>query len=45
MTIPEHLSWEIRQGNCVAFIGAGFSAAAAPHGDLNLRSVVPNDAR
>ena len=34
-SIPSRLVNEIRAGNCVAFVGAGFSAAAVP-GWVNL---------
>ena len=34
--IPRHLLDEIRQGNCVAFVGAGFSAPAVPDWDTLL---------
>ncbi|MCJ7781264.1 MAG: hypothetical protein MUQ27_10615 [Acidimicrobiia bacterium] len=29
-SIPKHLVKEIHAGNCVAFVGAGFSAAGVP---------------
>jgi hypothetical protein len=34
--VPRHLIEEIRQGNCVAFVGAGFSAPAVPDWDTLL---------
>ncbi|SVE04273.1 uncharacterized protein METZ01_LOCUS457127, partial [marine metagenome] len=34
--IPDHLIREIRQGKCVAFVGAGFSAPAVPDWDTLL---------
>jgi len=37
--IPNHLIREIRQGNCVAFIGAGFSAPAVPDWDTLLSRI------
>ena len=37
--IPNHLIQEIRQGNCVAFIGAGFSAPAVPDWDTLLSRI------
>jgi CheY-like chemotaxis protein len=47
--IPPHLIDEIRAGNCVAFVGAGFSAAGVPAwSDLltNIASVgVPDETR
>lgn len=37
--IPRHLIEEIRQGNCVAFVGAGFSAPAVPDWDTLLSRI------
>ena len=37
--IPPHLIKEILQGNCVAFVGAGFSAPAVPHWDALLYGI------
>ena len=38
-SIPERLIEEIRQGNCVAFVGAGFSAPAVPDWDTLLSRI------
>jgi hypothetical protein len=37
--IPDHLINEILVGNCVAFIGAGFSAPAVPNWDALLSGI------
>jgi len=37
--IPLHLIKEILQGNCVAFVGAGFSAPAVPNWDALLSGI------
>ena len=37
--IPLHLINEIREGNCVAFVGAGFSAPAVPNWDDLLNGI------
>ena len=38
-SIPKRLIEEIRQGNCVAFVGAGFSAPAVPDWDTLLSRI------
>ena len=37
--IPLHLINEILEGNCVAFVGAGFSAPAVPNWDKLLSGI------
>ena len=43
MDIDPHLIEEIRSGNCVAFVGAGFAAPAVPNWDDLLRRISDKD--
>ena len=45
LEVPDHLVQEIERGNCVAFLGAGFSAAAGLPGWLALIGALAEFAR